>query len=100
MAWAYAFEAPRGTTIKSSRFLWVSHFDMTKDLWWSDDLRKWAPLAEIRAYGFAASNCAPCRSYRAFRRHLKNHPELRGVDPIILMSRYEGYNIKALWIDE
>ena len=98
MAWAFAFEAPHGVTIKSSRFLWVTHFDKSVDLWWAEDLHKWAPIAEIHAHGFVASNGAPCRSYKAFQRHLRNHTELQQLDEVILVSRYQGYNIKAKWV--
>lgn len=100
MSWAFAFEAPHGYTIKSSRFMWVTHFNHAIGLWWSDDLRKWTSIEEIHDNGFVASNGAPCHSYKAFIRHLNKHPELRDVGVITLVSRYQGYNIKAMWLDE
>lgn len=98
MAWAFAFEALHGATIKSSRFMWVTHFDSSIDLWWADDLRKWTSTEEIQDSNSWSSNCAPCRSFKAFKRHLRKHPELQQLDEVILVSRYKGYDIKAKWV--
>jgi predicted metalloendopeptidase len=100
MAWAFAFEAPHGVTIKSSRFMWITHFDSSVDLWWAEDLRKWTSTEEIQDTNSLASNGVRCRSFKAFKRHLRKHPELQQLDEVILVSRYIGYNIKAKWVNQ
>jgi hypothetical protein len=61
-------------------------------LWWLSQSKIWvedlpSPLTEM------ASTHAPCKTLRAFRRHLRNHPELKGK--AILVSKYAGYDVYA-----
>lgn len=100
MAWTFSFEAPHGYTIKSSRFMWITHFDASIDLWWSDKLQKWASLTELQDNNSDATNGASCRSFKAFKRHLRKHPELKQVEEVVLVSRFVGYNITARWVEE
>lgn len=100
MAWAFAFEAPFGARILSSRFMWITHFDASIDLWWSDKLQKWASLTELQDNNSDATNGPSCRSFKAFKRHLRKHPELQQLDEVILVSRYRGYDIIAKWVDK
>jgi hypothetical protein len=51
---------------------------------------------ECRKYGIY-SNTARCRSFKAFKRHLRKHPELKEAGEIVLSSRYIGHNITAVW---
>lgn len=103
MAWKFEFEQPPGARILSGRFFGVCHFghaqDDFVDLWWCDDLRRWGPLDELNDM-YSCCTHAPVRSFKAFKRHLRKHPELKKVEEVILVSRFIGYNIKARWIDE
>lgn len=77
------FEAPAGTRILRSRFVWVTTFD---DLWWSDRERRWVKDLE----GSSSATAVPCRSYKAFLRHIRKHPELESAT---LCSRFQGHDI-------
>jgi hypothetical protein len=61
-------------------------------MWWLHDSKRWVdklpmPLTEI------AGTTAPCRTLRAFRRHLKKHPNIKGK--AILISRFVGFDVYA-----
>ena len=91
--WRFYFEAPKGQRILSSRFLGITNFQM--DLWWSYEHKRWLPLAECGDKG--ASSTVQCNSFKAFKRHLKQHPELCTGEDVILASRYTGHDIIAKW---
>ena len=94
MAWAFAFEAPVGTRIKK-RYFGVTNYE---DLWYCDELRVWVTLDELpEEYG--ASTHARCNSVKAFKRHLRKHPELRKLNEVLLTSIYEGHDVIARWYD-
>jgi hypothetical protein len=100
----FEFEAPAGTRILGRDFFginvgWASPCPDEETLWWIDDRRRWATEAEIdadrqagRRYGL--SSCAPCRSFKAFRRHVRKHAELAGRRAV-LVSRWVGNNVIA-----
>jgi hypothetical protein len=90
------FEAPLGQRILNSRFIGITTFTRDKDqppLWWCYKTRRWVTSIVDATDG--ASTFAPCRSYKAFERHLKKHvAELEGYE-VILVSRFDGYNVNA-----
>lgn len=69
------------------RFIWITNFD---SLWWVPKLNKWVKHDDIPAK-VEYSDCCSCRSLRAFRRHLRKHPEIRGK--AILVNRFVGYEV-------
>lgn len=77
------FEAPIGTRILRSHFYGIQ---TTDGLWWSHSKRSWVK----RLDGDRGSNTAPCRSYKAFLRHIRKHPELTQAS---LQSRFAGFSI-------
>lgn len=88
------FEAPWRQRILRNRFIGITTFSIREEgdkyhpLWW--DGKCWSENPNG-----AASSHAPCRSYRAFRRHLKKHQEsLKGYE-VVLVNRYIGHNITA-----
>jgi hypothetical protein len=93
MSWIFEFQAPVGSRILNSRFIGVTNY--YGDLWWSHEHKKWLPLFEVGNEG--ASNFADCRSFKAFKKHLKRHPELKEADFVVLVSRFIGHNIAARW---
>lgn len=97
--WKFSHCVFPGQRILSSRFLWITHFDHTVDMWWAEDLRKWTSTEEIEDTNSWASNGCLCHSFKAFKRHLRKHPELRQLDEVILVSRYRGYDISARWYE-
>ena len=94
--WNFYFEAPKGTRILRSRFYGITNFE--ENLWWSYEHKKWLPLEECGTKG--ASTTLHCRSFKAFKSHLRRHPELREVKTVVLASRFMRHNITAIWRKE
>ena len=87
------FEAPMGQRILRSRFMGIATFcaEDEPSLWW--DGERWVHYNAPHEKPLTSR--APCRSYKAFLRHLKKHQEeLRGYE-VVLVSRYVGYSITA-----
>lgn len=80
------FDKPKGQRLHS-RFMWI-YIDL--DLWWSYKDRKWVKSEEMDRAQFYSSG-APCRTLRAFRSHLRKHPEIKGH--ATLVNRFAGYDI-------
>jgi len=82
------FEAQRGNRVHRN-FVGVTNFS---GMWWLFNSKKWVdklpmPLTET------AGTTAPCRTLRAFRRHLRKHPEIRGK--AVLVNRFPGCDVRA-----
>ena len=87
------YRQSKGNRIKSSRFWGVFlNEPLETDLVWSYEHKKWTTWDERGSEGW--TNCFwPCRSIRAFRKHLKKFPELRGK--CHLSHSYVGYDVKG-----
>jgi hypothetical protein len=89
------FNTGWGQRILNSRFIGITTFRLDSDqpfLWWCHKTRRWAATIDLPQGG---STHAPCRSYKAFERHLKKHvAELEGYE-VILVSRFKDHNITA-----
>jgi len=94
MAWIFAHDAPPGARVLK-RFFGVTVWNA--NMWFCEDLNKWMTIDEVPAE-FGASSHARCNSFKAFKRHLRKHPELRGQE-VELTSVFEGCNITARWYD-
>ena len=92
--WKFEFDAPVGTRMMK-RFFGATTFQ--SDLWYSEVLKKWVPIAEVPDDSLASTH-ARCNSFKAFKRHLRKHPELRGLE-VILASRFMGYDVRARWME-
>jgi hypothetical protein len=96
MKMMFGWDAPLGQRILNSRFIGITAFALKDDqppLWWCYKTRRWVTSTLDLPDG--GSTHAPCRSFKAFQRHLKKHlTELQGYD-IILVSRYDGHDITA-----
>lgn len=77
------FEAPAGTRVLRRHFFGIQ---TTDDLWWCYKTRRWVENLE----GACGTNTAPCKSYKAFLRHINKHPELTQAT---LVSRFVGHAI-------
>jgi hypothetical protein len=84
----FIFEAP--TRSRFHRYgMGVTTFE---GLWWSFDQRKW--VRDTNGEG-GHSTHAPCRTFRAFKRHIRKHAaELYGVN-VILTNRFRGHQIST-----
>lgn len=95
--WHFTFDAPAGSRILRSRFIGIIHF-ATANLWWAQTRQCWSTpdtMLDDEIY----TNTAPCNSFKAFKRHLRKHPELRELDEVILVSRFRDYDIRARWVE-
>jgi hypothetical protein len=102
--WVLEFEAPKVTRCHRY-FMWVTctcldGYQIRQQsipdggsLWWSDNDKKWMRLEDIGGSG--ATYC-PVNTLKAFKRHLRKHPELKGRR-VTLASRYQGLNVHAEW---
>lgn len=97
--WIYTFEAPKGERIYKDMcgiatltepFLW---WNKTKSCWETDQQRM--KNADKNSY----SSHAPCRTFKAFKRHLKKHVIVLKNSKIVLVSKYRKHNIFAEFKD-
>lgn len=79
-----SFQAPLGQRILRRHILGITTFD---GLWWCYETKRWVeePKGD-------ASTHAPCKSYKAFLRHIRKHTELKGRE-VVLVSRFRGNDI-------
>jgi hypothetical protein len=89
--WQFYFEAPKRKRILRRGFLGITTFEL--NLWWSHEHEKWLPLGECGDQG--ASSTVPCRSFKAFKSHLRRHPELQAEGVVMLASWFVGHSITA-----
>jgi len=87
------FEAPLGQRFLRRWFLGITTIrESDQDsLWWCFATKKWINNTRGPKGG---STHAPCKSYKAFLRHLRKHPELKGYR-VVLVSRFVDNNIYA-----
>jgi hypothetical protein len=84
----YEFEAPKG-----GRFFrygcGVTVIDKQEPFWWDKEARRWIYFDPNKSL----STHAPCRTFKAFKRHVRKHyEELKGRE-VIWANRF--YNITA-----
>ena len=97
--WQFEFEAPVQTRILRNHFFGIQHYgkDGMVDKWFANVQKKWlAPSAIDSSEGY--SNTANCRSFKAFKRHLRKNPELQECSPVVLVSRFADHSIIARWV--
>ena len=82
------FEAQRGNRVHRY-FVGVTNFS---GMWWMPSSRKWIQGLPQKLSEDVWSS-ARCRTIRAFRRHLRKHPEIRGK--AVLVSRFYGCDVRA-----
>lgn len=98
MAWHFEWQQKNDPPILRYGFWGVTHYSM--DIYWSHDLRRWMPYTEFVDRELVASNTATCRSFKAFKRHLRRHPILQQIGFVRLVHKYVGYSIEATWRDD
>ena len=85
------FDAPKGTRIHN-RFFGVAVFADEGGPWWHDETRRWGPFNSANG---VRSTHAPCRTLKAFKRHLRKHwRDLSGCE-VVLHSRFVGHDVRA-----
>lgn len=81
------FQAPLGQRYLRRWIIGITSFD---GIWWCYETKRW--IADLKDAPGDASTHAPCKSYKAFLRHIRKHPELKGHE-IILVSRIRDNDI-------
>jgi hypothetical protein len=83
------YDRPKGQRMKRY-FCGITNFS---GMWWLNESKYWEyevnDIPEKESYG----THAPCRTLRAFRRHLRQHPEIKGK--AVLCSRFIGHDVYA-----
>lgn len=83
------FEQTKGRRFHK-QFSWITNH---AGLWWVPCVKKWLSSEEIPKDHTGYGSCYSCKTLRAFRRHLRKHPEIRGK--AILTHRYRNCDIYA-----
>jgi hypothetical protein len=78
------FEAPLGQRTLRRYVLGIT----TYDLWWCYETKRW--IDNVKKAPGMASTYAPCKSYKAFLRHLRKHPELKGHEVVLVSRLYDN----------
>lgn len=83
------YDKPKGQRI--NRYFHGINVD---DYWWIPSLKIWSKTPfEGEHKGLTAQSYRPCRTLKAFRRHLRKNPEIR--EQATLISEYVGYDING-----
>ena len=82
------YEAKIGTRL--NRYFYGVQVN-NRSLWWNEILRLWEEPDPN--YDGVYVSCAPCRTVRAFRRMLRNNPNIKGHSRLV--SNYVGYDVYA-----
>lgn len=98
--WKFEFDAPRGCRIMKG-FWGVTTYDKS----WSPNDGMWVD----RPQGISSTHHFGPKSFKAFKRYLRKHPELQECDEVVLVytahavdndgNYMHGYGIKAKWED-
>ena len=56
-------------------------------LWWCDERRAWTTLDDNKS---GLSNVAPCRTVKAFKRHLRRHAEVLSGRLVVWNGRFDS----------
>jgi len=83
------YDKPKGK--RFNRYFWYIE---ALNYWWSIKYKRWVSESSKPYYDGAFSSCYSCKSVKAFKRHIKNHPELSGE--VTLVNKYKGYDVKVI----
>ena len=86
----FRFEAKKGE--RTHRYYDSVTIDWDHDLWWNKTHKRFEPINTTKDSAY--SSHAPCKTFKAFKRMLRKHPQIIGI--AILVSRYEDSNIYSL----
>ena len=87
--WTYKYQQPYGTRCNKLGYAITTY---GSNCWFNPDLNKWVDTTT-----FGGSTHYHCKTFKAFKRHLRKHPELNN-QTVILVSKFIGYDIAAIWI--
>jgi hypothetical protein len=80
------YDQCKGKRIKK-QFMWIQvRNPKGRSLWWDTSKKIWGENGN--------TNCVTCKSVKAFRRHIKKHPELKGCK-VILVSEFVSHDVEC-----
>jgi len=91
MEWRFEFDAPVGE--RMMRRFWGVTLNKD-DLWFGHEEKKWLESTAQSTGGASNWDHAP-RTFKAFKRYLKRHPELSACQEVTLGSLFVGHDIRA-----
>ena len=66
--------------------------DTNNSHWYNEDLKKWEHESQAQFGKYSYSNrFKPCRTVRAFKRHIRKHPYMKGK--LKLVNKYMGFEV-------
>lgn len=87
--WEFEFEAKNGERIMK----WFRVCTTFGELWWCNRDKKFRPFGDGLPEG-GSNHSPPIRTFKAFKRFLRKHPELQGQE-VHLVNRYIGHSVTA-----
>ena len=96
--WKISYDAPKGFRV--NRYFWaVTTFS---GLWYCEAFDKWVSGEDASTSSYSTHHHKP-KTTKAFIRYLNKHPELKGVEVILVCNYTTGDNhsmdITANWVD-
>lgn len=81
------FQSPKGRRLNR-------YFDsvQVKGMWYVPEIDTWLDAEDKALREISFQNYAPCKTLRAFKRHLRKHPAIKGK--ATLRSVYVGHDVR------
>lgn len=106
--WKFEFEAPVG--LRCMKGFWgvcVWSGKNQDSVWWCEEQQKWVTPENAGKQGYSTHHHGP-KSFKAFKRYLRKHPELKGHNVELVhrdhLKDEDGYitnlGINAYWEEE
>lgn len=86
----FKFISPKGKRILKQ--MWGVY---VPGLWFVPELNKWFDANDIKPEYSMTTHDTTVKTFKAFKRYIKNHPELYG-EKVILVSNYVGHDIEVV----
>ena len=98
--WTFSYAIPPGQRILEGNRNFIGiYVEEGEPSWWSYKHHKWVKDSTVLSDGGGCTHCH-CSGLRAFKRHLRKHPELQSAGRVVLISRFGNeYDIIAQWRD-
>jgi len=87
--WVFSYELPLGKRCHKRGYSITTYGENS---WFHPTNRIWSKSTKG-----PCSTHTPCKSFKAFKRHLRKHPELQGQE-VVFVSRYHGCDITANYV--
>ncbi len=97
MTWIFKFEAPKGLRIL--RYGCAVDVKDEPHLWCNQETGRWTKTPDFKTASHSSSSHIRVRTFKAFKRYLRNHPELKGYT-VRWCTLYRDHDVMAKWREE